>query len=72
MFSNLENSISNERFFGIWFDIERFSSLILFDRIVLFDVFEIVFFYIFNREKIKGTKKENKETENSVLLSFIF
>ena len=64
MFSHLENSISNECFFGIWFNIERFSLLILFDR--------IVFLYIFNREKMKGTKKENKETENSILFFSIF
>ena len=71
VFSNSENSISNKRFFGIWFDIERFFTLILFDRVVLFDVFEIVFSYIFNREKMRETKKENKEAENSILFFFI-
>ena len=72
VFSNSENSIPNERFFGILFDIERFSSSILFDRVVLFNVFEIVFFHIFDREKMRETKKENKETENSVLFFSIF
>ena len=58
MFSNSENSVLYERFFGIWFGIERFSPSILFDRIVLFDVFEIVFLHIFDREKMRGVKKE--------------
>ena len=72
VFSNLENLVSNKRFFGIWFGIERFSTLILFDRGFLFNVFGIVFFYIFDREKMGGTKKENEESENSVLFSSIF
>ena len=72
MFSNSENSIPNERFFGIWFGIERFSTPILFDRGFLFDVFGIVFSHIFDREKMGGTKKENEETENSVLFFSIF
>ena len=72
VFSNLENSVLNERFFEIWFDIERFSLSILFDRVVFFYVFEIVFPHIFNREKMKETKKENKEVENSILFFFIF
>ena len=44
VFSNSENSVPNERFFGIWFGIERFSTPILFKRVVLFNVFKIVFF----------------------------
>ena len=46
MFSNLENSILNERFFGIWFDIEWFFTPILFDRVVFFLTFLKLFFFI--------------------------
>ena len=56
------------------FDLVLKDSLHQFYLIELFFLtyLELFFFHIFDREKMKGTKKENEEAENSVLFFSIF